>query len=101
MKQRLRIIQNPHSMIEGKPSLFSTDLLVGSFCIFVVSLLPAMPAYAYLDAGTFSILFQSLLGGIAVATTSLYLFWHKIRNFLFGDRNREKSEEDPKDQEIE
>ena len=38
-----------------------------------------LPAYAYLDPGTGSMLLQVILGGIAAVGVALKLFWHKIR----------------------
>jgi hypothetical protein len=38
-----------------------------------------LPAYAYLDPGTGSMLLQVILGGIAAIGVALKLFWHKIR----------------------
>ena len=38
-----------------------------------------LPAYAYLDPGTGSMLLQVILGGIAAIGVALKLFWHTIR----------------------
>jgi len=40
------------------------------------------PAYAYLDAGTGSILLQAILAGLASVITVISLFWQKIKVFL-------------------
>ena len=56
------------------------------------------PASAYLDAGTASILLQSLLGGLAIAITSVSLFWKRIRDFLSGNKTKEDSVDSIDDQ---
>ena len=42
----------------------------------------ALPAHAYLDPGTGSIILQSLLAGIAVAIGVLRLYWQRFKTFL-------------------
>ncbi len=50
------------------------------YCLaFVLLLLMAESAFAYLDPGTGSMLLQVILGGIAAVGVALKLFWHKIR----------------------
>jgi len=49
------------------------------------------PAYAYLDPGTGSILFQAVLAGIAAGITTISLYWKKIKAIF------SKSENTPKD----
>lgn len=46
--------------------------------IFLAGLLMATPAFAYLDAGSGSMLVQLLLGGIAGAVVFLKLSWKWI-----------------------
>jgi hypothetical protein len=50
-----------------------------------------LPAYAYLDPGTGSMLLQVILGGIAAIGVALKLFWHKIR-IAVGLGNSSKAE---------
>ena len=40
------------------------------------------PAYAYIDPGLGSLIFQSLIGGFAVAFGFATLFWKKIKLFF-------------------
>ncbi len=54
-------------------------------------LLTTSSAYAYLDAGTGSIILQLLLGGLAGAAVILKLFWHKILG-IFGIKKEGKDE---------
>lgn len=49
----------------------------------------AQPAYAYLDAGSGSMLLQLLLGGIAGLIVILKLFWNKFLG-IFGISKKEK-----------
>lgn len=63
----------------GRPeclrSLRAVLVIVG--CSFA-----ALPAHAYLDPGTGSIILQSLLAGIAVAIGVLRLYWQRFKSFL-------------------
>jgi hypothetical protein len=51
---------------------------IGCIYIFLL-LLTARPAYAYLDAGSGSMLLQLLLGGLAGLAVVLKVFWNRIR----------------------
>lgn len=42
----------------------------------------AVPALAYVDPGTGSLMFQLLIAGIAGAIFSIKLFWKKIKAFF-------------------
>jgi len=46
----------------------------------------SVPAYAYIDPGTGSILLQSLLAGVAVALGVMRNYWHRIRAWLTPNR---------------
>jgi hypothetical protein len=56
-------------------------------------LLSTKPVYAYLDAGSGSMLLQLLLGGLAGLAVVLKVFWKKILG-VFGMANREKKDID-------
>ena len=45
----------------------------------------ALPAHAYLDPASGSMLLQMIVGGIAGAALAVKLFWHRILGF-FGVR---------------
>lgn len=49
-------------------------------------LMPAFPAYAYLDPGTGSMILQILLGGFAGAAVILKLHWFKIKSFFVREK---------------
>jgi hypothetical protein len=53
------------------------------FFLLSILLLTYRPAYAYLDAGSGSILMQILLGGLAGLAVVLKVFWHRILG-IFG-----------------
>ena len=59
--------------------------------LFVVVLLVAfeMPAVAYLDPGTGSMLLQALLGGVAALGVIARLYWHRL-TAVFGKSQRPK-----------
>ena len=50
----------------------------------VVCGLIAMPAHAYLDPGSGSLIIQSVIGAIAAIGVTLKLYWHKIKLKLGG-----------------
>ena len=60
------------------------------FFIFLTTFLITSPAYSYLDPGLGSLLFQSLLGGFAVALGVISVFWQKIKSFIFKFRKNPK-----------
>jgi hypothetical protein len=50
--------------------------------VFVAVLRIDVPAYAYLDPGTGSMLVQMLLGGIAGVLVIGKLYWHRVKAFF-------------------
>ncbi len=57
--------------------------------LFTIALV--MPAYAYLDPGTGSMILQAIIGGLAVASATLSVFWTRVQAFfasLFGKKTR-------------
>jgi hypothetical protein len=46
----------------------------------------ATPVYAYIDAGTGSLILQVLLGGLAGVAVAWRLFWHRIKDFFGGKK---------------
>lgn len=64
-----------------------------NFVIFVLVVLIAPNAMAYLDPGTGSMMLQVILGGIAAIGVALKLFWYRIIAFLgFGKKSAGKDE---------
>ena len=45
-------------------------------------LLLTVPAHAYLDPGTGSIILQAILGFIAASIATLSFYWNKVKLFL-------------------
>ncbi|MCZ6526948.1 MAG: hypothetical protein O6928_10445 [Gammaproteobacteria bacterium] len=39
-------------------------------------------AYAYLDPGTGSILFQALIGGAVAAMFTIKMYWYQLKSFI-------------------
>ena len=63
--------------------------MVMAFHVVVVLaalLVLASPAYAYIDAGTGSLILQVLLGGLAGVAVAWRLFWHRIKAFFGGKK---------------
>ena len=49
----------------------------------------ALPAYAYLDPGTGSMLIQGIIGAIAAIGVTLKLYWHKIKLMISGRKAKD------------
>jgi hypothetical protein len=47
----------------------------------------ALPAYAYLDPGTGSMLIQGIIGAVAAVGITLKLYWHKIKLMISGRKS--------------
>jgi hypothetical protein len=61
----------------------------------VLAIINATPAYAYLDAGTGSMILQLLLGGLAGLAVVGKLYWSNTKEFFrkwFGRRAAERTE---------
>lgn len=61
-------------------------LTVASVFLMVYTL----PAYAYIDPGTGSLVIQSVIGAIAAIGLTIKLYWHKIK-LKFSGRKLEKN----------
>jgi len=62
-------------------------LILVSITVFV--LLSGIPAYAYLDPGSGSMLLQLLLGGGAALVVILKLYWNRFASlFRIGEKKR-------------
>lgn len=57
------------------------------FTIIGLLLVPALPAYAYLDPASGSMLLQLIAGGLAGIGLAFKLYWHKILGFLGRKKN--------------
>ncbi len=74
------------------------------FVAALLALLLPVPAWAYLDPGTGSIILQGIIAGLAVAGLTIKTYWYKLKS-LFGQSNSsslleeeealEKGEESP------
>ena len=52
------------------------------YCFTLLTLLKVEDAYAYLDPGTGSMLFQSLIAAIAGGLFLIKTYWTKLKNFF-------------------
>lgn len=59
--------------------------------LFLVGL--PIPAYAYLDPGTGSIILQGIIAGIASVSFAVKLYWHKLKS-LFQKKDKLDNEEE-------
>ncbi len=53
--------------------------------VLMTAMLFAVPAHAYLDPGTGSMILQVILGGVAAASVALKLYWQRIKGFFVKD----------------
>ena len=51
----------------------------------------ALPAYAYLDPGTGSMLIQGIIGAIAAVGVTIKLYWHKIKLMISGRKTEDET----------
>ena len=65
--------------------------------VFLGTLRLDVPAYAYLDPGTGSILVQLLLGGVAGVLVVGKLYWHRLKSFLGLEARRTSAGESASD----
>ena len=63
-----------------------------SLTLFALSLFPSV-AFAYLDAGTGSFLFQMAIGAFLGALFVVKMYWKKLRTFVAGLFGRGASED--------
>jgi hypothetical protein len=63
--------------------------------IFILTLIIAEPAYAYLDPGTTSMVFQAILVGLASLVVVVKLYWYRLIK-LIGFRKGKTEETDQK-----
>ena len=68
----------------------SSPILIPALALYFIMML-TMPAHAYLDPGTGSMLLQLLLGGVVGLLTILKLYWHKIKS-IFGKGDEPESQ---------
>ncbi len=59
--------------------------------VFILSLIIVRPTYAYLDAGTGSMLLQLILGGFAGLLVIIKIYW---RNLMALFKSRDEDEKD-------
>lgn len=67
--------------------------LYALFICLLVVFAAATPAWAYLDPGTGSYLFQLLIGLLAGTLMTVKIYWHKIRSFFTRDKNAKSNDE--------
>ena len=61
--------------------------------IILLGLGLSLPAHAYIDPGTGSLIVQTIIGAIAAASITAKLWWHKLKVFLFRSKTDTESEE--------
>ena len=59
--------------------------------IFLLIFYPTS-AYAYLDPGIGSLMLQGIIAGIAVVTTTIGVYWKKIKSFFSKFKSKKQTE---------
>jgi hypothetical protein len=54
--------------------------------VFLIFLIYALPAWAYLDPGTGSMIVQAIIGAIAGISVSACVFWKRLKSFFRRDK---------------
>ena len=74
------------------------DTVCFTFGLASIGILMPLPAFAYIDPGTGSMILQLLLGGVAGALIVLKLYWQKLLSmFGLGSRTSQKDPLEAKD----
>jgi hypothetical protein len=58
------------------------DIATRLVAIILLGIGISVPAHAYLDPGTGSLIIQSVIGAIAAASITAKLWWHKLKVFF-------------------
>ena len=66
--------------------IYRIFLFLSSFCFLFIS-----NAYAYIDPGTISIIFQGIVGAIVAGAVTIKIYWYKIKG-LFKKKKKDKSD---------
>ena len=56
-----------------------------------LNILITVNAYAYIDPGIISIIFQAIIGAIVAGGIAVKMYWNKLKNF-FKKKKQNKSE---------
>ena len=62
-------------------------LFITSFNLFFVS-----NAYAYIDPGTISIIFQAIVGALVAGGVAIKMYWHKFKTF-FNKKKKDNTDQ--------
>lgn len=82
-----RVMRSNQKVPMGKTRLPRCLRVVGAALFFFV--LPSLPAAAYLDPGTGSMILQSIIGILAGALVAIHVFWHRIKSIFTRKRDVE------------
>jgi len=80
-------VRSLESEVMQKPKIFAVAA--------IASLASAMPAHAYIDPGTGTLIVQSLIGGAAAAMTVASVYMTKIRDTFRRLTGGESGDKDP------
>ena len=69
-----------------------TKLVVVCFMALVLLSTWAVPAQAYLDMGTGSMILQAIVASLAGVAVFLRIFWARIKSFFSGSKPQAKPE---------
>ena len=82
------VMWNKHHFRRGLAGRTFVRLLAAIFAVAA-----PLPAFAYIDPGTGSMLIQSFLAGVAMVAGGVGVFFNQIRSFVSRLRGRDKKNE--------
>ena len=91
-------MSQPDSKREMTISLIVKSLTLRISATLILSLFITVPAHAYFDGGTITVLWQGLIGGLAVVLASISLSWQKFRSLFYRIKNRDKRKKKSKEE---
>ena len=57
---------------------------LGVMALVSIVVTAPLPAHAYLDPGSGSMIFQGIIAGLAMISVTLKMYWHKVRSLFRG-----------------
>jgi hypothetical protein len=52
----------------------------------------ALPAHAYLDPGTGSMILQAVIATVAMSVAAISVYWQKFKSFFAGEKKAEQAQ---------
>ena len=68
--------------------------MISKLLLFIISLnlFFVSNAYAYIDPGTISIIFQAIVGALVAGGVAIKMYWHKFKTF-FNKKKKDNTDQ--------